>query len=348
MKFTSLQIAKLLQGKLEGDKNVELNTFSKIEDAEPNSLSFLANSKYESYIYNTKASVVLVNNDFVPKQSLPNNLTLIKVDNAYESLAILLNYYNNIEAPPEGIESPVFLHESAQIGKNVYIGAFSYIAKGAVIGNHVQVHPNCHVGKSTVIGSNSILYPGVKIYDNCKVGNNCMIHSGTVIGSDGFGFAPNKDNEYKKVSQIGNVILKDYVEIGANSTIDRATIGSTIINKGVKIDNLVQIAHNVEIGENTVIAAQTGVAGSTKIEKDVMIGGQVGINGHIKIPKGTKIAAQTGVTKSVLKENSILQGTPAFDSRNFKRSYVLFKNFPKLKMEIEEMKLNINNKSSGE
>ena len=187
---------------LQINPRIILNTFSKIEDAEPNSLSFLANSKYESYIYNTKASVVLVNNDFVPKQSLPNNLTLIKVENAYESLAVLLNYYNNIEGPPEGIESPVFLHESAQIGKNVYIGAFSYIAKGAVIGNHVQVHPNCHVGKSTVIGSNSILYPGVKIYDNCKVGNNCMIHSGAVIGSDGFGFAPNKDNEYKKISQI--------------------------------------------------------------------------------------------------------------------------------------------------
>ena len=222
MKFTSQQIAKLLQGKLEGDKNVELNTFSKIEDAKPNSLSFLANSKYESYIYNTKASVVLVNNDFVPKQTLPKNLTLIKVDNAYESLAVLLNYYNNIEPPPEGIESPVFVHESAKIGKHVYIGAFSYIAKDVIIGKHVQIHPNCHVGKSTVIGSNSILYPGVKIYDNCQVGNNCMIHSGAVIGSDGFGFAPNNDNEYKKVSQIGNVIIKDHVEIGANSTIDQS------------------------------------------------------------------------------------------------------------------------------
>ena len=347
MKFTSQQIAKLLKGKLEGDKNIELNTFSKIEDAKPNSLSFLANSKYESYIYSTKASVVLVNNDFVPKKTLPHNLTLIKVDNAYESLAVLLNYYNNIEPPAEGIESPAFVHESAKIGEHVYIGAFSYIAKDVIIGEHVQIHPNCHVGKSTVIGSNSILYPGVKIYDNCQVGNNCMIHSGAVIGSDGFGFAPNNDNEYKKVSQIGNVIIKDHVEIGANSTIDRATIGSTIIKKGVKIDNLVQIAHNVEIGENTVIAAQTGIAGSTKIEKDVMIGGQVGINGHIRISKGTKIAAQTGITKSVLKENSILQGTPAFDSSNYKRSYVLFKNFPKLKMEIEEMQLKINNNSIG-
>ena len=347
MKFTSQQIAKLLKGKLEGDKNVELNTFSKIEDAKPNSLSFLANSKYESYIYNTKASVVLVNNDFVPKKTLPHNLTLIKVDNAYESLAVLLNYYNKIEPPPEGIESPAFVHESAKIGEHVYIGAFSYIAKDVIIGKHVQIHPNCHIGKSTVIGYNSILYPGVKIYDNCQVGNNCMIHSGAVIGSDGFGFAPNNDNEYKKVSQIGNVIIKDHVEIGANSTIDRATIGSTIIKKGVKIDNLVQIAHNVEIGENTVIAAQTGIAGSTKIEKDVMIGGQVGINGHIRISKGTKIAAQTGITKSVLKENSTLQGTPGFDSGNFKRSYVLFKNFPKLKMEIEEMQLKINNNSIG-
>jgi UDP-3-O-[3-hydroxymyristoyl] glucosamine N-acyltransferase len=348
MKFTAKQIAKLVHGKLEGDKNVELHRFSKIEEAQKNSLSFLANSKYESFIYNTKASVVLVNTDFIPKDSLPSSLTLIKVKNAYESLAELLNYYNSIEKSPEGIETPVFIHKSAQIGNHVFIGAFSYIAKDVIIGNHVQIHPNCHLGKSTIIGANSVLYPGVKIYDNCEIGNNCVIHSGAVIGSDGFGFAPNQENQYKKVAQIGNVVLKDQVEIGANSTIDRATIGSTVINKGVKIDNLVQIAHNVEVGENTVIAAQSGVAGSTKIDKNVMIGGQVGINGHIKIAKGTKIAAQTGVTKSVLKENTILQGTPAFDSNNFKRSYVLFKNFPKLKLEIESMQLKTKNNLSSE
>lgn len=335
MEFTSQQIAELINGKVEGDNEILVNKFSKIENAEFHSLSFLANPKYENYIYQTKASVVLVNNDFIPLKPLPKTLTLIKVENAYESLAKLLNFYENMGSKPTGIESPVFIHDSAKIGKAVYIGAFSYISEGVVIGDNAQIHSHCHIGKASTIGKNSVLNPGVKIYKNTVLGENCIIHSNAVIGSDGFGFAPNTENEYKKVSQIGNVIIKDHVEIGANTTIDRATIGSTVINKGVKIDNLVQIGHNVEVGENTVIAAQTGVAGSTKIDTDVMIGGQVGIGGHLKISKGTKIAAQSGISKSVVKENTVLQGTPAFSSNQFKRSFVLFKNFPGLKKEIE-------------
>lgn len=335
MEFTSQQIAELINGKVQGNNEILVNKFSKIENAEFHSLSFLANPKYETYLYQTKASVVLVNNDFIPSKPLPKTLTLIKVENAYESLAKLLNFYENMVPKPNGIESPVFIHDSVKIGKSVYIGAFSYISEGVIIEDNVQIHSHCHIGKASKIGENSILNAGVKIYQNTILGKNCIIHSNAVIGSDGFGFAPNSENEYKKVSQIGNVVIKDHVEIGANTTIDRATIGSTIINKGVKIDNLVQIGHNVEVGENTVIAAQTGVAGSTKIDTDVMIGGQVGINGHLKISKGTKIAAQSGISKSVVKENTVLQGTPAFSSNQFKRSFVLFKNFPGLKKEIE-------------
>lgn len=337
MEFTSQQIAELINGKVQGNNEILVNKFSKIENAEFHSLSFLANPKYETYLYQTKASVVLVNNDFIPSKPLPKTLTLIKVENAYESLAKLLNFYENMAPKPTGIESPVFIHDSVKIGKSVYIGAFSYLSEGVIIEDNVQIHSHCHIGKASKIGENSILNAGVKIYQNTILGKNCIIHSNAVIGSDGFGFAPNTENEYKKVSQIGNVVIKDHVEIGANTTIDRATIGSTIINKGVKIDNLVQIGHNVEVGENTVIAAQTGVAGSTKIDTDVMIGGQVGINGHLKISKGTKIAAQSGVSKSVVKENTVLQGTPAFSSNQFKRSFVLFKNFPGLKKEIEEI-----------
>lgn len=342
MKFTSQQIADLINGKIEGDKNILVDKFSKIEDAQPHSLSFLANPKYESFIYKTKASVVLVNSSFQPSIQLPKTLTLIRVENAYESLAELLSFYDNIQERPKGVELPSFIHETAQIGKSVYIGAFSYISEGVIIKDKAQIYSNTFIGKNTSVGENTVLYSGVKIYQNTSVGHNCVIHSNAVLGSDGFGFAPNKDNEYKKVSQIGNVVIKDHVEIGANTTIDRATIGSTIINKGVKIDNLVQIAHNVEIGENTVIAAQTGIAGSSKIERDVMIGGQVGINGHVKIAKGVKIAAQSGITKSVLKESTILQGTPAFSSNKFKRSFILFRNFPQLKKEIERIQSNLN------
>ena len=261
-----------------------------------------------------------------------------------KNLDELVNYRLNLVRGIQktGIEEPVFIHKTAKIGKSVYIGPFTYIGEDVVIGNNVQISSNCHFDKGCKVGENTKIYSGVKFYDKSQIGSNCVFHSGAVIGSDGFGFAPNKENQYQKIIQIGNVIIEDNVEIGSNTVIDRATIGSTIIRKGVKIDNLVQIAHNVEVGENTVIAAQTGVSGSSKIDDNVIIGGQVGIAGHLKISKGTKIAAQSGITKSVLKENSILQGTPAFSSNDFKRSYVLFKNFPELKKQIEDLVKEIN------
>ena len=337
MKFTANQIAELVSGTVVGDTEVTVSDFSKIEEASSGTLTFLANPKYEEYIYNTKASIVLVNSDFTPSNNLPSNLTLIKVENAYESLAKLLQIYEDMNQQNEGIEEPVFIHPTAKIGKSVYIGAFSHIGANTVIGDNCQIFSHCHIGNDSVIGEGSKLFAGVKVYNKIKIGINCTIHSGAVIGSDGFGFAPNKDNEYQKVPQIGNVIIHDYVEIGANTTIDRATMGSTVIGKGVKLDNLVQIAHNVEIGANTVIAAQTGVAGSTKIGKDVMIGGQVGIVGHIKIADGTKIAAQSGIGGNMIEENQIVQGSPAFFIGDFKRSYVLFKNLPALRNQIKDL-----------
>jgi len=337
MKFTANQIAELVSGTVVGDTEVTVSDFSKIEEASSGTLTFLANPKYEEYIYNTKASIVLVNSDFSPSNNLPSNLTLIKVENAYESLAKLLQIYENMNQQNEGIEEPVFIHPTAKIGKSVYIGAFSHIGANTVIGDNCQIFSHCHIGNDSVLGEGSKLYAGVKVYNKIKIGINCTIHSGAVIGSDGFGFAPNKDNEYQKVPQIGNVIIHDYVEIGANTTIDRATMGSTVIGKGVKLDNLVQIAHNVEIGANTVIAAQTGVAGSTKIGKDVMIGGQVGIVGHIKIADGTKIAAQSGIGGNIIEENQIVQGSPAFFIGDYKRSYVLFKNLPALRNQIKDL-----------
>ncbi len=338
MEITATQIAEIINGTIEGDINSAVNDFSKIEEAQSGTLTFLANPKYEPLIYNTKASIVLVNSSFVPTKPLPPKLTLIKVENAYESLAELLRMYEEISNNNlVGIEDPVFIHPSAKIGDSVYIGAFSYIGENAVIGDNCQIYSHCHIGKDVITGEGSKFFSGVKIYNKTKIGVYCTIHSGAVIGSDGFGFAPNKENEYQKVPQIGNVIINDYVEIGANTTIDRATMGSTVIGKGVKLDNLVQIAHNVEIGPNTVIAAQTGIAGSTKIGDDVMIGGQVGVVGHIQIAKGTKIAAQSGVGSSINEENQIIQGSPAFEIGEYKRSYVLFKSLPKLRQQIIEI-----------
>ena len=342
MKFKAREIADLVGGEVVGNEDVVINDFSKIEQGREGTLTFLSNPKYEEFIYRTKASVALVNKDFTPSQSLPNALTLIKVENAYEKLAYLLSLYNEFITEKRGVEDPCFIDPSATIGKDVYIGAFSYIGPNVKIGDGVQIHPGSYIGANSTIDINVVLFAGVKIYHNIQIGKHCVIHAGVVIGSDGFGFAPNSSNEYKKVPQVGNVIIKDHVEIGANTTIDRATIGSTVIKKGVKLDNLVQIAHNVEIGENTVIAAQTGIAGSTKIGKDVMIGGQVGINGHISIADGTKIAAQSGVAKSINTPNKIIQGTPALDIGNFNRSYVLFKNLPKLRQQVEKLESKIN------
>ena len=335
MEFTAQQIADLLHGNVEGDPSVKVYDMSKIEEGEPGTITFLANDKYEEFIYNTKASVALINESFQPQKQLPEDLTLIRVPNAYESLAQLLAYYDEFNSHKTGIEEPSFIASSSKLGDNVYIGAFSYIGEGAVIEDNVKVYPNSYIGDQVTISENTCIYAGVKIYSRSEIGKNCTIHSGAIIGSDGFGFVPNSENNYQKVPQIGKVILEDYVEIGSNTTIDRATMGSTIIRKGVKIDNLIQIAHNVDIGDNTVIAAQTGIAGSTKIGKNVMIGGQVGIVGHIKIADGVKIAAQSGIGNTISNENEIMQGSPAFSIGDYKRCYVLFRSLPKLKQQLE-------------
>ena len=337
MKFNSQQIADLVNGDIEGDKNAEVNFFSKIEDAQPLSLTFLANPKYESFIYNTKASIALVNSDFAPSKPIPSTLTLIKVNNAYESLAQLLNFYENIDTPKTGIEEPVFIHKTAKIGKSVYIGPFTYIGEDVVIGNNVQISSNCHFDKGCKIGENTKIYSGVKFYDKSQIGRNCVFHSGSVIGSDGFGFAPNKENQYQKIIQIGNVIIEDHVEIGSNTVIDRATMGSTIIHKGVKLDNMIQVAHNVEIGENTVIASHTAIAGSSKVGKNCMIGGQVAIAEHLTIANHVKIAGKTGIAKSVTKDGEILQGPLAFNLKDFQRSYIFFRQLPMLAKRIEKL-----------
>jgi UDP-3-O-[3-hydroxymyristoyl] glucosamine N-acyltransferase len=332
MIFTAEQIAQLLSGTIEGDKGASVNAFAKIEEGHENALSFLANEKYTRYIYDCQSSVVIVGNDFVAEK--PISATLIKVEKPYESFALLLRKYEEFKNQKQGIEEPVFVSKTATVGEGNYIGAFTRIGNNTKIGNNVKIYPNVSIGDNVVIGDGSTLFSGVSIYDECKIGNHCTIHSGTVIGGDGFGFAPNSENNYEKIPQIGNVILEDHVELGSNCCIDRATMGSTIIRKGVKLDNLVQIAHNVEIGENTVIVSQTGVAGSTKIGKNCMIGGQVGIVGHIEIADNTKIAAQSGIGQSIKKPGTVVQGSPAFDILPYKKSYVGFKNLPDLMQKV--------------
>jgi len=335
MKFTAAQIAELLNGKVEGNEQAIVRNVSKIEEGKPETLTFLANPKYNSYIYNTKADVVIVNDSFEAEESI--SATLIRVPDAYAALAQLLEMYEASQPKKTGIEQPAFIDESAKIGDFAYVGAFAYIGENVTIGDNVMIYPQSYIGDNVKIGDNTTIYPGVKVYKNCIIGKACTIHAGAVIGSDGFGFAPNANNEYKKVAQIGNVILNDHVEIGANTTIDRATMGSTVIEKGVKLDNLIQVAHNVEVGENTVIAAQSGVAGSTKVGKNCMIGGQVGIAGHISIANGTKCGAQTGINKAVKKENTIQFGSPSMDMGLFNRSYVVFKRLPELKSQVDEL-----------
>ncbi|MBP6335560.1 MAG: UDP-3-O-(3-hydroxymyristoyl)glucosamine N-acyltransferase [Bacteroidia bacterium] len=335
MEFTARQISELLKGTVEGDPNVKVVRLSKIEEGSEGDLTFLANPKYTSFIYSTKASLVIVNKDFVPEH--PIAATLIKVENAYESFVHLLEIYNQIQRDKKGIEQPSFIATTAVMGENCYIGAFAYVGNNAKIGSNVKIYPQVFIGDNVIIGDNTTLFSGAKVYSDCIIGSNCTLHTGTVIGADGFGFTPNRENQYQKVAQIGNVIIEDHVEIGANSTIDRATLGSTIIRKGVKLDNLIQIAHNVEIGENTVIAAQTGVAGSTKIGKDCMIGGQVGIVGHITIADKVKIAAQSGIGTSITTEGEIVQGSPAFNIGDYKRTYVVFRKLPLLEKRIKEL-----------
>lgn len=335
MKFTAQQIAKVLNGTVEGDSNVEVTNVSKIEEGVPGTLSFVANPKYTSYIYETNASIVIVNNDFKPDK--PVSTTLVRVKDAYSSFATLLEMYHQSKAKRTGISNNSSIAESAIIGKDAYIGDFVVIGQNTVIGDNCNIFPNTTIGFNCKIGDNSIIYSGVNIYDDTFIGNECTLHAGVVIGSDGFGFAPLENDKYQKIPQIGNVILEDRVEIGAHSTIDRATMGSTIIRKGAKIDNLVQIAHNVIIGENTIIAAQTGVSGSTKIGKNCMIGGQVGISGHLKIADGVMIAAQSGVGKSIKEENTKHEGSPSFAIRDFQRSYIHFKRFDKLIKQVNEL-----------
>ncbi|WP_338349972.1 UDP-3-O-(3-hydroxymyristoyl)glucosamine N-acyltransferase [Nonlabens tegetincola] len=334
MKFTVQQIADILEGIVDGDEQLELSKLSKIEEGEKGSLSFLSNPKYTPYIYNTQASAVIVNKDFLPEQ--PVDTTLIKVEDSYKAFSKLLEYYQMAKMSKTGIEQPSFIHETAQLGDDVYVGAFAYIGENVRIGNGVKIFPQSHIGDNVTIGDHSVIFSSAQVLSDCVIGNRVVINSGCVIGADGFGFSPNPDGTYSKVPQTGNVIIEDHVDVGALSTIDRATLGSTIIRKGAKLDNQIQIAHNVEIGENTVIAAQTGVAGSTKVGKNCRIGGQVGIVGHITIGDNVGIQAQSGVGRNI-KSNSNIQGSPAFDYGDWNRSYVYFKNLPKIEKRITDL-----------
>lgn len=335
MEFNAATLAGFLNGEIVGDPEVRVNTIAKIEEGHPGALSFLANPKYEHYIYTTKSSIVLVNTDFVPDGEI--KATLIKVKNAYESFASLLQLVDQARPRKKGIHPTAVIETTAVIGKDVYIGPFVYVGENCVVEDDCSLYPNVYIGDNTRLGKKCTLNPGVVIYHECIIGNNCTVHAGSVIGSDGFGFAPQSENEFMKIPQLGNVILEDNVEIGANVTIDRATMGSTVIRKGVKLDNLIQIGHNVEIGENTVMAAQTGIAGSSKIGRNCMFGGQVGISGHIKVADGTKIGAQAGILSDIRKENSIILGSPAIDHRDFMRSSIIFRRLPELYRKVEEL-----------
>lgn len=336
MLFTAAQIAMLINGKLEGDANITVSSFGKIEEAVDGQISFLANPKYEDYLYCTKASVIIINEQLVLKKAVPN--TLIRVPDAYTAFATLLTKYQQMMTlQMKGIQEPSYIHSSAKLGEDIFIGAFAYLDESVEIGVNVKIFPGAILGKDVKVGHNTIIHAGVKIYNGCVIGNNVIIHAGAVIGSDGFGFAPQPDGSFQKVPQIGNVVIEDQVEIGANTTIDRATMGSTIIRMGAKLDNLVQIAHNVEVGSNTVIAAQTGVSGSTKIGKYVMIGGQTGVAGHISIADGTKINGQSGITKTVKGNNRTLTGTPADDFTPFMRIQAHVRNLPDLEKRVKEL-----------
>jgi UDP-3-O-[3-hydroxymyristoyl] glucosamine N-acyltransferase len=339
MEFTAATIAGFLNGEVDGNPSVKVNTVAKIEEGHVGALSFLANPKYEHYIYSTRSSVVLVNKEFVPTEKII--ATLIRVPDAYKAFASLLTLVEQSRPKKTGIHSTAVIESSAIIGKDVYIGANAYIGENCFVGDGCKIYPQVFIGDNSKVGKNSIINPNVTIYHECVIGNNCIVHAGTVIGSDGFGFAPQSETEFMKIPQIGNVIIEDDVEIGANVAIDRATMGSTIIKKGVKIDNLVQIGHNVEIGENTVMAGQTGIAGSTKIGKNCMLAGQVGIAGHIKIADGTKIGAQAGILGDIKEENTIILGSPAFDYKQFFKSTVVFKKLPELKTRLDRIEKEI-------
>ncbi|WP_107037636.1 UDP-3-O-(3-hydroxymyristoyl)glucosamine N-acyltransferase [Brumimicrobium mesophilum] len=337
MEFSAEQIAGILEGEVHGNEQVTVSGLSKIEEGQPNTLTFLSNMKYEPHIYETKASIAIVAKTFIPTKSIPSTLTLVKVEDPYSCFAKLLEVYNQMHQKAPQIERNAFIADSAKIGEEVYIGANAYIGENAVIGNNVKIYPNSFIGDNVKVGDGTTIHPNVSIYHECVIGKSCLIHAGAVIGSDGFGFAPNEKGEFQKVPQIGNVILEDHVDVGANATIDRATLGSTVLRRGVKIDNLVQIAHNVEIGINSAMAAQAGVAGSTKIGKSVLVGGQVGISGHIKISDYTQIVAQSGVPGSVKKPNTTLMGSPAIPMDDYKKSFVGFRRLPSILKRLQEI-----------
>jgi len=336
MEITAQQLAAMVNGTVEGDSTVVINTYAKIEEAEAGSLTFLANPKYTHFIYETNASAVLVRKDFVPEQEVKT--TLIRVDDPYATLAMLLNYVNNLMAPKRvGVEQPSYVSEGVELPEGTYVGAFAYVGKNVKLGKNVKIYPQVYVGDGVELGDDVILYPGVKVYHGCKIGNRCIVHAGTVIGSDGFGFAPKEDGTFEKISQIGIVVIEDDVEIGSNTSIDRATMGATVIKRGVKLDNLIQVAHNVEIGENTVMAAQVGIAGSTKIGKNNMIGGQVGFAGHITVGDNNGIGAQSGVPNSV-GSNQRLMGSPVVPALDFARQVVYMKRLGDMSNDLRTLK----------
>jgi UDP-3-O-[3-hydroxymyristoyl] glucosamine N-acyltransferase len=346
MQFSANQIAEIISGKVEGNGEVLVASFGKIEEAQAGQLAFLANPKYEDYLYTTKADVIIISEDQILKT--PLTATLVRVPDAYSAFALLLRQYERLLAQQlVGIQQPSYIHPSVTTPDDIFIGAFAYIGENVKLGAGVKIYPQVYLGNNVVIGDGVVLHPGVKVYHDCVVGNKVVIHAGTVVGGDGFGFAPQPDGSFKKVPQMGNVIIEDYVEIGCNTSIDRATIGSTIIKKGAKLDNLLQIAHNVEVGNNTVIAAQAGVSGSTKIGNNVMIGGQVGIVGHLTIADGSKINAQSGVSKSMKTPNTAVTGSPAYDYTAALRSQALMRKLPELEKRIKELEEKLKEVNSG-
>jgi UDP-3-O-[3-hydroxymyristoyl] glucosamine N-acyltransferase len=337
MQFTAKQIAELIHGVIDGNPEATVSQLSKIEEGSPGTLSFLANPKYKQFLYTTDASIVIVHKDFIPEH--PVGATLIRVNDPYSAFAALLDMYNQMQQQQTGISGKASVSSHSSVGTNVYIGDFSFIGDHVTIGNKVKIYPQVFIGDNVTIGNETIIYPGVKVLANCKIGSRCILHPGVVVGSDGFGFAPQEDHHYKKIAQIGNVVIEDDVEVGANTTIDRATLGSTVIGQGVKLDNLIQVAHNVIIGENTVIAAQTGISGSTKIGRNCLIAGQVGIIGHLDIGDDVKIAAQSGLSTNV-KEGQTVMGSPAFDVKKYKIAYVHFRNIDRHISRIDALEKN--------
>ncbi|MBQ0733207.1 UDP-3-O-(3-hydroxymyristoyl)glucosamine N-acyltransferase [Aquimarina celericrescens] len=340
MIFTATQIAGILDGEIEGDETVEVSKLAKIEEGTEGSLTFLSNPKYTQFIYSTDASITIVDKNFEAESDIKT--TLIRVDDAYKAFSQLLEYYNMVKMNKNGIEQPNFISETASYGNNIYLGAFSYLGENVKIGENAKIYPNVYIGDNVTLGDNVIVFSGAKIYSETIIGNGCVIHSGAIVGADGFGFTPNEKGEYSKVPQTGNVIIEDNVDVGAGTTIDRATLGSTIIRKGVKLDNQIQIAHNVEIGEHTAIAAQTGIAGSTKIGKHCLIGGQVGIAGHLIIGDKVRIQAQSGIGRNI-KDGEAIQGSPALAYSDYNKSYVHFKNLPKIVDRVYKLEKKINN-----